>query len=142
MAVTSTADAEWKGTIKEGNGHIRFGKGNYDGEFTFASRFETGNGTNPEELIAAGHAACYSMQLSGLLTGEKHPPTSIQTKARVTIGSPADGITAIALETTAVVPGLDDAAFQAIAQKAKEVCPVSRALAGVKDISLKATLKA
>jgi osmotically inducible protein OsmC len=141
MAVTSTADAEWKGTIKEGSGHIKLPKGAYDGEFTFASRFENGKGTTPEEMIAAGHAACFSMQLSGLLTADKHPPTSIHTKAHVTIESGASGITKIVLETTATVPGIENAAFQAIAQKAREICPVTRALAGVKDISLKATLK-
>jgi osmotically inducible protein OsmC len=141
MAVTSTASAEWKGTIKEGAGHIRFGSGTFNGEYTFASRFETGKGTTPEELIAAGHAGCFSMQLSGLLTADNHPPTSIETTANVTIESPAAGITRIFLETTAVVPGIDQAALETYAEKARQVCPVSRALASVKDISVKATLK-
>ena len=140
MAVRSTADAEWKGSLKEGGGEVRFGNGAYHGQFTFASRFETGKGTNPEELIAAAHASCYSMQLSGLLTAGGHPPTSIHTNAVVTIEAGV-GITAIALETTAEVPGLAEPAFLEAAGKAKEICPVSKALAAVKNITLKATLK-
>jgi osmotically inducible protein OsmC len=140
MSVTSTANAEWKGSLKEGGGHVRFGGGSYDGEFTFASRFETGKGTNPEELLAAAHAGCFSMQLSGLLTADGHPPSSIRTNAAVTIVA-GQGITGIVLEVEAEVPGIDQAKFADIANKAKEICPVSRALAGVKDISLKATLK-
>ena len=140
MAVTSKADAEWKGSLKEGAGKVRFGSGSYSGDYTFASRFETGKGTNPEELIAAAHAGCYSMQLSGVLTAAGKPPTSINTNAAVTIQAGV-GITGIVLETSAVVPGATDAEFQELATKAKEICPVSRALAGVKDITLKATLK-
>ncbi len=140
MAVTSTADAEWKGSIKEGAGHMRFGSGAYDCEFTFASRFETGKGTNPEELLAAAHAGCFSMQLSGLLTGNGTPPTSVRTTAKVTIEAGV-GITLSALETVAEVPGLDAATFAELANKAKEICPVSKALAGIKEITLSATLK-
>lgn len=140
MAVTSTADAEWKGPIKEGSGHMRFGSGAYDCEFTFASRFETGKGTNPEELLAAAHAGCFSMQLSGLLTGNGTPPTSVRTKASVTIEAGA-GITRSALETVAEVPGIGRAKFLELANKAKEICPVSKALAGIKDITLDAILK-
>ncbi len=139
MPVTSTANAEWTGPLKEGSGKVSFGT--FKGEFTRASRFETGEGTNPEQLIAAGHASCFSMQLSGLLTADGHPPKSLQTKASVTVEGGGVGITSIVLETTGEVPGIDAATFTATANKAKEVCPVSRALAGVKDVSVKATLK-
>lgn len=140
MAVTSKADAEWKGSLKEGAGHMRFGTGAYDCEFTFASRFEDGTkGTNPEELLAAAHAGCFSMQLSGLLTGNGTPPTSVRTTARVTIEAGV-GITMSALETVAEVPGIDAAKFAELANKAKDICPVSKALAGIKEITLSATL--
>ena len=139
MSVVSSADAEWTGSIKEGSGRMRFGGGAYEGEFTLASRFETGKGTNPEELIAAAHAGCFSMQLSGLLSGAGHPPTAIRTKASVTIEAGV-GITGIALQTEAEVPGIEAAAFQAAAAKAREICPVSKALSAVGDITVKARL--
>lgn len=138
MAVRSTAKAEWKGSLKEGGGEVAFGS--FKGDYTFSSRFETGGKTNPEQLVAAAHAACYSMQLSGLLTGNNTPPTSVDTTAEVTIEAGV-GITGIALTAEAVVPGIDDAAFQELAAKAKDICPVSKALAAVKNISLTATLK-
>ncbi len=138
MAIVSKANAEWKGSLKEGNGEVAFGT--FKGSYTFASRFETGNGTNPEELIAAAHAGCYSMQLSGLLTAAGNPPKSIKTTAAVTIEAGV-GITGIALEVEAEIPGITDAAFQETAEKAKEICPVSKALASVPSITLKATLK-
>lgn len=138
MAVVSKANAEWKGSLKEGNGEVAFGT--FKGSYTFASRFETGNGTNPEELIAAAHAGCYSMQLSGLLTAAGNPPKSIRTTAAVTIEAGV-GITGIALEVEAEVPGVTDASFQETAAKAKEICPVSKALASVPSITLKAALK-
>jgi osmotically inducible protein OsmC len=137
MAVTSKAKAAWKGTLKEGRGQVEFT--HFKGDYTFASRFETGKGTNPEELIAAGHAACFSMQLSGLLTGNATPPKEIHTTAEVTIQAGV-GITSIVLTTEATVPGITEEAFQEIAKTACDICPVSRALAGVKDISLNATL--
>ena len=140
MAVTSTAQAEWKGSLKEGEGHMRLGGGSYDGAFTFASRFETGKGTNPEELLAAAHAGCFSMQLSGLLTANGTPPASVQTTVKVTIQA-GEGITQSALETVAEVPGIDQAKFAEIAAKAKEICPVSKALAGIREVTLNATLK-
>lgn len=139
MAVQSTADAEWSGSLKEGSGQVRLGD-KFKGEFTRASRFETGEGTNPEQLLAAGHASCFSMQLSGVLSADDHPPTSIKTKATVTVEAGV-GITSIVLETVGEVPGIDVAAFEAAANKAKEICPVSKALAGVKDVTVKATLK-
>lgn len=139
MAVVSKANAEWTGSLKEGAGEVAFGS--FKGGYTFASRFETGTDTNPEQLIAAAHAGCYSMQLSGVLTAGGTPPTSISTEAAVTIQA-GEGITGIELTTVATVPGISDADFQAAATKAKEICPVSKALAGVETISLKATLKA
>jgi osmotically inducible protein OsmC len=137
MAVTSKAKAEWKGSLKEGGGEVEFT--GYRGQYTFASRFETGKGTNPEELIAAAHASCFSMQLSGLLTANKTPPTQINTTANVTIEAGV-GITGIVLTTEAVVADIADAAFQEIAQKAGQICPVSKALAGVKSITVQARL--
>ena len=141
MAVRSTASAEWTGSLKEGGGQMRFGGGAYHGDYTFASRFETGKGTNPEELIAAAHAGCFSMQLSGVLTEGGTPPKTVRTTAHVTIQA-GEGITRIELETEGEVPGATEAAFQAAAQKARETCPVSKALAAVKDISVKARLLA
>ena len=138
MAVVSKANAEWKGSLKEGGGEVSFGT--FKGDYTFASRFETGGKTNPEELIAAAHASCYSMQLSGVLTAGGNPPKSIKTTAAVTIEAGV-GITGIVLETEAEVPGIDAAGFTEAANKAKEICPVSRALASVPSITLKATLK-
>jgi osmotically inducible protein OsmC len=135
MGIVSTANAEWKGTIKEGSGEVDFS--GFKGNFTFASRFETGMGTNPEELIAAAHAGCFSMQLSGLLTAAGTPPTSIKTTAKVEVVA-GKGITSIALETTGVVPGIDEAKFVETAEKAKEICPVSVALKSVPSITLKA----
>jgi osmotically inducible protein OsmC len=126
---TRNSSAEWKGTLKEGAGTMSLGSGAYTGPFTFASRFENGKGTNPEELIGAAHAGCYSMFLSALLTNAGFKPTSIQTTATVHLG---DGptITLIELATEASVPGLTDAAFQEQAEAAKKGCPVSKALAG------------
>ena len=138
MAIVSKANAEWKGSLKEGAGEVSFGT--FKGDYTFASRFETGGKTNPEELIAAAHASCYSMQLSGLLTAAGTPPKSIRTSAAVTIEAGV-GISGIVLEVEAEVPGISAETFAETAEKAKEVCPVSKALASVPSITLKATLK-
>jgi lipoyl-dependent peroxiredoxin len=141
MPVRSST-AQWKGSISEGDGHMVVGKGAYDGPYSFASRFEDGNGTNPEELIAAAHAGCFSMALSGALTRAGTPPTSISTTAKVHIekGDAGFEITQIELDTIGVVPGIDAAAFQAAADGAKVGCPVSKALKAV-NISLTATLE-
>jgi len=139
MAIVSKANAEWKGSLKEGAGEVSFGT--FKGDYTFASRFETGGKTNPEELIAAAHASCYSMQLSGLLTAAGTPPKSIRTSAAVTIEAGV-GISGIVLDVEAEVPGISAETFAETAEKAKEVCPVSKALASVPSITLKATLKA
>jgi osmotically inducible protein OsmC len=132
MPVRSST-AEWKGTIREGSGHMVVGKNAYDGPYSFASRFEDGKGTNPEELIAAAHAGCYSMALSGGLTRAGTPPTSIATTAKVHIDQVEGGfaINKIELETVGVVPGIDQAAFEKAAEAAKAGCPVSKALSAV-----------
>jgi len=117
---------------------MRLGSGAYEGPYSFASRFESGTGTNPEELIAAAHAGCYSMALSSNLGKAGHTPTSIETTATVHLEPPA-GITRIELVTRAVVPDLDDATFQKIADETKDTCPVSKALSAV-EITLTAQL--
>jgi osmotically inducible protein OsmC len=135
------ATAEWQGTLMEGSGRVRSAAGTFDGAYDFRSRFEDGAGTNPEELIGAAHAGCFSMALSGILTKAGHPPQSIRTTAKVHLDKQGEGfaITRIDLDTDAVVPGLDDAAFQGHADAAKKGCPVSKALAGV-QIGLTARL--
>lgn len=135
---TRTSTAEWKGTLKEGTGTMKVGSGAYEGPYTFASRFESGPGTNPEELIGAAHAGCYSMFLSALLTGAGFKPTRVATSARVHLGE-GPTITLIELTTEAEVPGLSDADLQQHAEAAKKGCPVSKALAGP-EIRLQAKL--
>ena len=136
------ASAKWQGTLKEGSGRLRLGSGVFEGAYSFPSRFENGPGTNPEELIAAAHAGCFSMALSAILGNANHVPTSINTVARVHLGATAAGpiITRIELETEAEVAGLAEDEFERLAQSAKAGCLVSRALAGVSQITLKATL--
>jgi len=126
----------------EGNGHMRFGSGAFDGAYDFRSRFGDGAGTNPEELIGAAHAGCFSMALSGILTRAGHPPQAVRTTAKVNLEKVGDGfaITRIDLDTEAEVPGLDAEAFQQHAEAARKGCPVSKALAGV-DIGMTARLK-
>jgi lipoyl-dependent peroxiredoxin len=126
---TTQASAVWNGTLKEGNGTMTLPKGGYEGPFTYASRFDNGKGTNPEELIGAAHAGCFSMFLSALLTTANHPPKSVQTTATVHLGE--GGISLIELETVGDVPGLTPEQFQEFADKAKAGCPVSKALSAV-----------
>ena len=135
------ADAQWEGTLQEGSGTMRLGGGAYEGPYSFKSRFEDGNGTNPEELIAAAHAGCYSMALSGALGRAGHPPTSVHTTASVHLNKTDAGfrVQKIDLVTEAVVPGIDEAAFQDVAKTAKETCPISVLLSSV-EITLDATL--
>jgi osmotically inducible protein OsmC len=125
-----------------GEGTMRFGSGAFEGKYSFASRFEDGPGTNPEELIGAAHAGCFSMAFAGNLQRAGHEPQSVETSARVHIDKSGDGftITRIELDTTASVPGIDEDEFQQIATASKEGCPVSRALAGVGEITLDAKL--
>lgn len=140
MAVR-TAEAAWEGSLKAGKGSMKLGSGAYEGPFSFVSRFEEGAGTNPEELIGAAHAGCYSMALSAGLGNAGFTPTRIHTTARVTLGS-IDGkarITNIHLVTQAVIPGITAEKFSEIAEATKTGCPVSAALAGV-EITLEAHL--
>jgi lipoyl-dependent peroxiredoxin len=141
MAVQS-ASAEWKGGLKDGAGKMSVGSGAFEGPYSFVSRFENGAGTNPEELIGAAHAGCFSMALAAALGRAGHQPTSITTNAKVHLGTSEAGptITRIDLNVEGVVPGIDAAKFQEFAEGAKKGCVVSRALAGVKDITLNATL--
>lgn len=137
-----TADAEWKGTLREGSGSLQSETGAVSGRYSFPSRFEEGTGTNPEELIAAAHAGCYSMALSAELGRAGHDPERVRTTARVHLEKQENGfgITRVHLVTRARVSGLDQEAFQKVAEGAKEGCPVSRALAAV-EITLDATLE-
>jgi osmotically inducible protein OsmC len=135
---TRTSAAEWKGTLKEGAGTMKLGSGAYEGPYTYASRFESGPGTNPEELIGAAHAGCYSMFLAAVLTGAGFKPTRVATSARVHLGE-GPTITLIELTTEAEVPGLSEADLQQHAEAAKKGCPVSKALAGP-EIKLQARL--
>jgi osmotically inducible protein OsmC len=140
MAVRK-AEAQWNGTLKEGGGTMKLGSGMYEGPFTYASRFESGQGTNPEELIGAAHAGCYSMFLSALLSNAGLTPKNIQTTATVHLGTVegAPKITHIDLVCEAEVPGIDEAAFLKQAEAAKTGCPVSKALAAT-EINLTAKL--
>lgn len=140
MAI-QTADAEWKGGLRDGSGRVRLGSGAFEGSYSFPSRFENGAGTNPEELIGAAHAGCFSMALSAGLTKAGITPTRIHTTARVHLDQQGGGfaITRIELTTEAEIPGIDDAAFQQHAAEAKKNCPVSKALAGT-EITLDARL--
>ena len=123
------SSAQWQGSLKEGSGRMALGSGAYTGPYSYGSRFESAPGTNPEELIAAAHAGCYSMFLSALLGKAGLVPTSIRTTAKVRLTN-APRIDLIELETEAEVPGLNDEDFQKYAQEAKLNCPVSQALAG------------
>jgi osmotically inducible protein OsmC len=137
-----TSDAEWTGTLQEGAGRMRFGGGAFEGQYSFGSRFEEGVGTNPEELIAAAHAGCYSMAFSGNLVKAGFTPERISTTAAIHLDKGESGfsITRIELTSEASVEGIDDARFQEIAQQTKDGCPVSRALAAVGDITVTAKL--
>jgi osmotically inducible protein OsmC len=133
-----TSSAEWKGTLKEGSGTMKLASGAYEGPFTYASRFESGPGTNPEELIGAAQAGCFSMFLAALLTDAGFPPTSVRTRAAVHLEA-GPTIARIDLTTEASVPGIDQESFLRHAEAAKKGCPVSKALTGP-QITLNATL--
>jgi osmotically inducible protein OsmC len=126
-----TAEAAWQGTLKSGAGTVALGSGNFEGRYSFSSRFESGPGTNPEELIGAAHAACFSMALADNLEQAGYSPESINTTAKVTIEKARDGfsITRIDLDTQGTVPDIDEESFLEQAEIAKRTCPVSRALA-------------
>ena len=139
---TRSASATWEGGLRGGNGSFK-GQTGLGGSYSFGSRFQDAIGSNPEELLAAAEAACFSMALSGGLEKAGFSPTSVETKADCTVEKVGEGfkITTMKLTTTATVPNLDDAQFQAIAQATKEGCPVSSALKGNVAIDLPATLK-
>jgi osmotically inducible protein OsmC len=136
-----TADAEWRGTLTEGSGRVRVASGTLDTPYDFRSRFADGTSTNPEELIGAAHAGCFSMALSNILTKAGTVPDWIRTKATVHLEKQGDAfaISRIDLATEASVPGLDEAAFKGHAETAKTNCPVSKALQAV-EITLSAKL--
>ena len=138
MAIRKSS-AKWNGTLKEGNGVVKFA--DYEGPFTFVSRFEEGDGTNPEELVGAAHAGCYSMFLSALLSGDNITPNSIKTTATVHLGKDDQGpkITKIDLDCIVDVPDLTEDALVTYAKKAKANCPISRLFAGT-EIYLNAKL--
>ena len=139
---TSSASAVWEGVLKSGRGHFKAGSGAFEGDYSFATRFESARGTNPEELIAAAHAACLSMALSGGLEKNGTPPTRISTKASCTVEKVGDGfkITRMRLEVRGEVPGIDQAGFAKAAEAAKQGCPVSTALQGNVQFDLDARL--
>jgi osmotically inducible protein OsmC len=135
------SEAVWEGNLREGKGRVKLGSGAFEGNYSYQSRFEEGAGTNPEELIAAAHAGCFSMALSADLGRAGYTPRRIQTTAHVHL-NPVEGkstITRIHLETEAEVPGIDEKTFQEQAEGAKKGCPVSRALASV-EITMSARL--
>ena len=136
------AEARWDGSLESGQGTMRMASGAYEGPYSFQSRFEEGDGTNPEELIAAAHAGCFSMAFSGELGRAGYEAESVETNATVHIEKAEDGfaITRIELDTRARVPGVDEDDFQRIAEAAKAGCPVSKALGGVGSIEVKAEL--
>lgn len=139
--IVRTSSAQWQGDLKQGHGSLELGSGTYKGPYSFRSRFADGKETNPEELIAAAHAACYSMALAHGLSEAGHVPKSVRTSAKVHLEQQGGGfaITLIELATEAAVPGLDNAAFQKAAEETKKACPVSKALSAT-PITLTAKL--
>jgi lipoyl-dependent peroxiredoxin len=142
VRVTRTAMASWQGDLPDGGGRIGVGSGAYEGPFTLRARVDdVARSTNPEELIGAAHAGCFTMSLANLLSESGHPPADLNTTARVRLEQLDTGftITNIELQTIGEVPGVDADTFAKLAQQAKDTCPVSRALAGT-EISLEARL--
>jgi osmotically inducible protein OsmC len=140
---TRTATAHWEGDFKRGGGSVALGSGAFEGPYNFSGRFEDGAGTNPEELLGAAHAACFAMALSVALTTAGNPPEALDVQAHVTIAQVegAFEITKIDLDLKGKVAGIDEAAFNEAAQAAKAQCPLSKALAAVKEINLNATFE-
>jgi osmotically inducible protein OsmC len=136
------AQARWDGSLQEGNGTMKMASGAYEGPYSFQSRFQEGDGTNPEELLAAAHAGCFSMALSGALGGAGHEPESIETEATVHIDKAGEGfaITRVELATRGRVPGIDADEFESAAETAKDNCPVSGLFKGA-EISVSASLE-
>jgi osmotically inducible protein OsmC len=140
--ITRKSSAVWQGTLKAGNGNLSLGSGAFNGQYSFNSRFESGTGTNPEELIGAAEAACFSMALAANLEKAGAAPKRISTTAKVNLdkGDAGFSVVSIELETEAEVSGIDEAKFQEQAALTKQTCPISKALAGT-EIKLKAVLK-
>jgi osmotically inducible protein OsmC len=140
---TSNASASWEGGLKTGRGRFRAGSGTFEGEYSFPTRFEGARGTNPEELIAAAHAACLGMALSGVLEKNGNVPSRITVQAACTIEKSGEGfkITRMSLDVRGKVPGLDQAAFAKAAEAAKKGCPVSGALQGNVQLEMDARLE-
>ena len=140
---TRNGSAVWRGDLQGGEGRITVGNGVHEGPYSFKSRFEDGEGTNPEELIAAAEAGCFTMAMSLMLGNEGHRPEELETHARAVLrnvdGAPT--ITGMEIKTRGRVPGLDQEAFERIADQAKEQCVISRALAGIQEFTVEATLE-
>jgi len=136
---TSSAEATWEGALQDGQGSVALGSGAYEGAYSFASRFQDGDGTNPEELIGGAEAGCYAMAFANMLDEEGYTPERVHADAVVTLDADALEITTVDLTVEATVPDIDDETFQEVASQAKEGCPVSKVLAGA-DITLDATL--
>jgi osmotically inducible protein OsmC len=136
------ASARWEGSLTEGRGTMKMASGAYEGPYSFQSRFEEGDGTNPEELIAAAHAGCFSMALSGELGKPGHEVESVETEATVHLEQAGEGfaIKRIELRSRVSAPGVDESDFQQAAEAAKKGCPISQALAAVETIDLDAQL--
>lgn len=133
------SEAVWQGTLKQGRGKMRLASGLYEGPYTYSSRFEEGAGTNPEELIGAAHAGCFSMFLAALLSDKGYQPDTISTSAAIHLGA-GPTIERVELVSEVRVPGVGEEEFQQLAESAKEGCPVSKALASVPEITLNARL--
>lgn len=140
--IKRNASAQWNGDLKAGNGSIRLGSGAFEGKYSFGTRFEGAPGTNPEELLGAAHAACFSMAFSLGLAQAGHTPVRVSTTANVSLDKVSDKMTIVGIElvTEGEVPGIADADFQRIAAATKDGCIISRALASV-PMTIKATLK-
>jgi len=137
----NTASAIWRGDLKNGNGKLKLTTVPVEADYTFSSRFENGKGTNPEELVAAAHAACFSMAFANIVAGKGYNPEEVSTTAVATLSNPGGGflITGIELTTEARIKGIDESTFQALANEAKANCPISKTLASV-NIKLNAKL--
>jgi len=143
MVMKRTADVVWRGNLREGHGDIATQSGAVKAKYSLRSRAEEAPGTNPEELLGAAHAACFAMSVTAALSAAGKPPTELRTHATVSLASEGGGfsIPEIVLELEGVVPGVDEATFLQHAEAAKKNCPVSKALAGVATITLRASLK-
>lgn len=141
MALERTSSAQWQGNLKEGKGHLELGSGLFSGPYNFASRFESGDETNPEELVAAAHAACYAMALSNELASDGHTPDAVSADVTVSLDPGEGRITTIHITCRGKVPGIDNDTFVTFAESAKQNCPISKLLTGADEITLDAALE-